>query len=210
MYKQFSDHIKNCIASEQQRFILWLPVIFGFGIICFFQNYYIGIKIIILTLCILYFIVRYFSLLHIQKYIILIAFIFLLGICAASFREFFIDTKLLEEKTYTTQITGQVISVEYVESGYRVMLKNPKVRDKNTKIKTARISIRGKSIPPNIGSIVTYTGALSPPGKPVTPYGFNFQRYAFFKNIGAVGYGFPKYKVIKESQETGFQIWRQK
>ena len=54
-----------------------------------------------------------------------------------------------------------------------------------------RISLHGKDAPgirPTPGMRVMTTGHLSPPGGPVEPGGFDFQRHAWFSKLGAVGY----------------------
>jgi competence protein ComEC len=57
--------------------------------------------------------------------------------------------------------------------------------------KRVRISLHGDqshSISPAPGMRVMTTGHLSPPGGPVEPGGFDFQRHAWFAQLGAVGY----------------------
>ncbi|MEL7098964.1 MAG: ComEC/Rec2 family competence protein [Pseudomonadota bacterium] len=54
-----------------------------------------------------------------------------------------------------------------------------------------RISLHGDAAlgpQPVPGARVMSTGHLSPPGGPVEPGGFDFQRHAWFKSLGAVGY----------------------
>ena len=54
-----------------------------------------------------------------------------------------------------------------------------------------RISLHGDqshSITPTPGMRIMTTGHLSPPGGPVEPGGFDFQRHAWFAGLGAVGY----------------------
>ena len=53
-----------------------------------------------------------------------------------------------------------------------------------------RVSLHGQQgfIAPAPGMVVILTGHLSPPGGPVEPGGFDFQRHAWFQGLGAVGY----------------------
>lgn len=53
-----------------------------------------------------------------------------------------------------------------------------------------RVSLHGQQgfIAPVPGMVVILTGHLSPPGGPVEPGGFDFQRHAWFQGLGAVGY----------------------
>ncbi len=53
-----------------------------------------------------------------------------------------------------------------------------------------RLSLRGYIAPDTLqaGARITTTGSLAPPGAPVEPGGFDFRRYAWFRQLGAVGY----------------------
>ncbi|WP_306154419.1 ComEC/Rec2 family competence protein [Roseovarius sp. MMSF_3281] len=53
-----------------------------------------------------------------------------------------------------------------------------------------RVSLHGQQgfVQPAPGMVVILTGHLSPPGGPVEPGGFDFQRHAWFQGLGAVGY----------------------
>jgi competence protein ComEC len=53
-----------------------------------------------------------------------------------------------------------------------------------------RVSLHGEQgfITPEPGMVIILTGHLSPPGGPVEPGGFDFQRHAWFQGLGAVGY----------------------
>jgi competence protein ComEC len=56
--------------------------------------------------------------------------------------------------------------------------------------KKIRIAIHGQNIQPvpEVGTRVILTAHLSPPQGPVEPGGFDFQRRAWFRGLGAVGY----------------------
>lgn len=57
--------------------------------------------------------------------------------------------------------------------------------------KRVRISLHGDDdlgVPPEPGLRIITTAHLSPPGGPVEPGGFDFQRHAWFARLGAVGY----------------------
>lgn len=51
-----------------------------------------------------------------------------------------------------------------------------------------RISLQGQEPAVTPGQVVLITARLSPPGGPVEPGGFDFQRMAYFDQLGAVGY----------------------
>jgi competence protein ComEC len=53
-----------------------------------------------------------------------------------------------------------------------------------------RVSLHGEQryLDPQPGQIIMMTGHLSPPSGPVEPGGFDFQRHAWFQQLGGVGY----------------------
>lgn len=76
-----------------------------------------------------------------------------------------------------------------------------------------RISLHGDqshSVEPAPGLRIMTTGHLSPPGGPVEPGGFDFQRHAWFLQLGAVGYTrVPIVAVAPASDgDTGLAVFR--
>lgn len=76
-----------------------------------------------------------------------------------------------------------------------------------------RISLHGDqshSVTPAPGMRIMTTGHLSPPGGPVEPGGFDFQRHAWFAELGAVGYTRVPILAIAPAREgqAGLAIFR--
>jgi len=76
-----------------------------------------------------------------------------------------------------------------------------------------RISLHGDqthSVTPAPGMRVMTTGHLSPPGGPVEPGGFDFQRHAWFAELGAVGYTRVPVLAIASAQDgnAGLAVFR--
>ncbi|MEP1614328.1 MAG: ComEC/Rec2 family competence protein [Roseobacter sp.] len=76
-----------------------------------------------------------------------------------------------------------------------------------------RISLHGDqshSIAPAPGMRIMTTGHLSPPGGPVEPGGFDFQRHAWFTQLGAVGYTRVPILAIAPAREghAGLAVFR--
>ncbi len=72
-----------------------------------------------------------------------------------------------------------------------------------------RISLHGQQgyFDPAPGQIIILTGHLSPPGGPVEPGGFDFQRQAWFKRLGAVGYTRTPALLLVPADVGGFGLW---
>jgi competence protein ComEC len=75
-----------------------------------------------------------------------------------------------------------------------------------------RVSLHGDQrwIVPEPGLGVILTGHLSPPGGPVEPGGFDFQRQAYFDRLGAVGYTRTPVLTLRPADEgrAGLLIYR--
>lgn len=117
---------------------------------------------------------------------------------------------------YYGPIEGRVVNLDRSGSDAvritldQVVLEN--VRPKRTP-KRVRISLHGDqslSVPPSPGLRIMTTGHLSPPGGPVEPGGFDFQRHAWFAELGAVGYTRVPVLAIAPASEghAGLAIFR--
>ena len=117
----------------------------------------------------------------------------LLGFLAASWRAHSVAGPVIGWRYYGA-IEGRIVAMDRSASDAvrltldRVYLSN--VRPSQVP-KRVRISLHGAAADfgaPVPGQRVMTTGHLSPPGGPVEPGGFDFQRHAWFLKLGAVGY----------------------
>lgn len=107
-------------------------------------------------------------------------------------------------------VTGIVRDVERTENGLRITLDQVMIKNMAPE-KTperVRLSLRLKqgtalAFPP-VGSRIELLAGLLPPMGPAMPHGFDFARYFFFRDIGAVGYGLPPWTVTEDKPATGF------
>ena len=73
-----------------------------------------------------------------------------------------------------------------------------------------RVSVHGdgRSAPYRPGDAIMTTGHLSPPSGPAEPGGFDFQRHAWFLQIGAVGYTRnPVVRIAVADDYDGWRLW---
>jgi len=115
-----------------------------------------------------------------------------LGFGLAGYRAHSVAAPVLEFRYYGP-IEGRVVALD------RSISDKPRVTlDRVVLLRTApgrtparvRVSLHGEQPfdRPLPGQRVAVTGHLAPPSGPVEPHGFDFQRMAWFKRIGAVGY----------------------
>ncbi len=116
----------------------------------------------------------------------------LAGVCLAGARAHLVAGPVLEFRYYGP-IEGRIVAIDRSASdAVRLTLEDvvlAEVTPDKTPIRV-RISLHGSltGTVPTPGKLVGTTGHLSPPSGPVEPGGFDFQRHAWFKQIGAVGY----------------------
>ena len=116
-----------------------------------------------------------------------------LGFSAAMLRANMVAAPVLDWRYYGP-VEGRVVGIDRSASdALRVTLDHVQLRDvAPDKVPTrVRISLHGDAADfrtPRPGERVMTTAHLGPPGGPVEPGGFDFQRHAWFLRLGAVGY----------------------
>lgn len=94
---------------------------------------------------------------------------------------------------YYGPIEGRIVAIDRSASDAvrltldRVVLKNTAIARTPERV---RVSLHGMAdeFAPKPGLLIATTGHLSPPSGPVEPGGFDFQRHAWFLQLGGVGY----------------------
>ncbi len=136
------------------------------------------------------------------------------GVLLAGFRTHSVAEPVLDFRYYGP-IEGRIIAVDKSQSGKtrltldRVVLSRMSAEQTPTRV---RVSMHGNQgfITPEPGLTVILTGHLSPPGGPVEPGGFDFQRQAWFQGLGAVGYTRTPVLALEPAERgrTGLLIYR--
>ncbi|MGV6839157.1 MAG: ComEC/Rec2 family competence protein [Planktomarina sp.] len=112
-----------------------------------------------------------------------------LGYAWGGVKTHMVAAPVLEKRLYT-QLSGKVISRDQSASGKpRITLGHVTIDNMDSTATPARvrIALHGPD-PPAIGAHVQLIAHLTPPPGPAEPYGFDFQRHAWFLRLGAVGY----------------------
>lgn len=114
------------------------------------------------------------------------------GLCLGGLRAHMVEAPVLGWRYYGP-IEGRVAGIDRSGSDAlrltldRVVLANVPPGQTPARV---RVSLHGRQAgaAPEPGLRVILTGHLAPPSGPVEPAGFDFQRYAWFQRLGAVGY----------------------
>ncbi|AIF81910.1 ComEC/Rec2 family protein [endosymbiont of Acanthamoeba sp. UWC8] len=197
--------LKEYLQKEFENYFAWIPVFLSFGILIYFilpiePSLYFsfvlsGILFIILV-------ISFFKKFNLFK-VSLLMFCIALGFSSALLRTYSADTKTLEKETGKVWVKGKVAQIQHMQVGKRILLRDVKIYDKNVnRLNNVRLSIRTKSEGLSIGDTVKLAAVLLPPPKPITPHGYDFSRYAYFKNLSAIGYAVNKIRVVEKSESS--------
>jgi len=131
------------------------------------------------------------------------------GLALAGLRSHMVADPVLGFR-YFGPIEGRVVTIDRSLSD-KTRLTLDRVRlDRVSPAKTpgrVRVSLHGDwHFTPQAGAIIATTGHLSPPQGPAEPGGFDFQRQAYFRGLGAVGY--TRTPVVRLAEpEAGATLW---
>lgn len=203
--------------AERAHHFLWLPVAFAGGMAGYFGLHgeparwvLPALSLLCVGLCIV--------LWRRARPVMLALLLVVLGACWAQISTWGHPPVVLTESLTPRPILGVVRDVERVERGVRLTLDRVTIRDLPTE-KTpdrVRISIRlkqGDATPlPAIGDAITIMAGMMAPMGPSLPHGFDFARFFYFRDIGAVGYGLPPWNIVAEDNAptlaNQFRNWR--
>ena len=110
---------------------------------------------------------------------------------------------VLERDVGPLWVSGRVIEIQNRTTGPRVVLDRlhlPRIEPAQTPSK-ARIRLHRKS-ELEIGQRISVLSKLSPPPEPVFPGAYDFQRRAWFEQLGAVGFALSRVRVVDDAVAT--------
>jgi competence protein ComEC len=190
-----TKRIATNLRSQRGHMFAWVPVCLAVGIGLYFSlrfepidPLYLGVGLLGLTGLIA---TRWFH--ELLAPLVIAISLICIGFSIAAIRTNALEAPVLGWRYYGG-IEGRIVGMDRSASdAVRITLdtvKLDKVSPRRTP-KRVRISLHGDAalgIAPQPGMKVMTTGHLSPPSGPVEPDGFDFQRHAWFGQLGAVGY----------------------
>lgn len=190
--KNASNFVISSFLKEYDRWFLWLPVAFGIGISLYFclnnePSLWIGFSSAFLIGCLIYILKRHKSLL----YYFSIFFLFvLLGFLMSQIRALVVDAPVIDSYMKNVTVDGVIDHIQAKEDHLKITLKNISLKTlkPDETPKYIRLNIKNGHIYAfEHGDRLFLKADLFPPSPPVYPGAYDFQRVAFFKQIGAVG-----------------------
>lgn len=206
-------YLQTFFAAQRDSVVLWLPVFLGLGICAYF-----GLKAEPSVLSTIMFIgtagflwigalaLRYKTGQGGLFILLGLVFVFALGFFVAQLRTNLLAHPVLQHDIRIATVEGTVRSVELLETGKgaRIILSHPIIEHLTPEEtpRQIRLTIRkGDDVVP--GQRIRMIAGLKPPSKPVAPGSYDFERDAYFKNIGAFGFSFKAPEVIEGAQGQG-------
>lgn len=182
------------IEEERGRFLIWAPLFFGTGIGLYFAQAQEPNIITYTALALLGLFGAVVSWLWpwgigpLARAVICVV----LGFSVAGARAHWVAGPVLDFRYYGP-VEGRIVAMDRSQSdAVRLTLDQVRLSDVNPRKvpDRVRVSLHGDQgyLSPSIGQRIALTGHLSGPNGPVEPGGFDFQRMAWFRAIGAVGY----------------------
>ena len=185
-------HFEQWIAAEVApgRPILWLPVVFGVGIILYFTAAHEPLWWAGLVLTLGFSIGAFALRASVVGFAALVALAALsAGFSVATAKSRLIAHPVLAAPVFSTQISGFVEAREERERSDRIVLRVHRIEaNRHTeKLERVRLSVRKGTAPP-VSSFVEMRARLNPPLAPLRPGGYDFARDLYFQRIGASGF----------------------
>ncbi|WP_049776484.1 DUF4131 domain-containing protein [Ketogulonicigenium vulgare] len=114
-----------------------------------------------------------------------------LGFLLAALRGYTLEAPVLS-RDYYGPVMGRIVAVDANQAGAMRLTMDQVVLNRVAPHQTpaqVRVSLSGRQgfFDQTPGTVVRMTARLTPPNGPVEPGGFDFRRYAWFEQLGAVG-----------------------
>ncbi len=203
---------ERAIEDQRGTLLLWMPLGIGTGIGLYFGlrfepdlTFYFAVAIIaIAALLALRFVGSQ------RGWVLLAMALVSTGFLDAGLRAHSIGAPVLHGRYYGP-VQGRIVAIDRSASDQIRLVLDQVILARRSTSRTPRnirITTRYKSphFQPFIGARVILTASLSAPSGPVEPGGFNFQRYAWFRGLGAIGYSRTPVLEIAPPEQAGWAI----
>ncbi len=199
--------IHSLLIAERDRWVLWLPVSLASGVAVYFgldiePPYFLGVAGVLISGAVVW------ALRQTKPAMWLIGvsmLAFSLGFTAGQWRTMRVAAPVILENLRAVGIEGRVVRIESRHRGVRITLDRLRISTLGPRRTPARITatLAGKQPDLNIGDWVRGRFGLSPPPPPAAPGAFDFQRRAYFRGIGGVGFSYGAVTVTDRADSGG-------
>ncbi|WP_421998502.1 ComEC/Rec2 family competence protein [Reyranella sp.] len=196
--------------AERGRWMLWLPVAMGLGIAVYFELpaepaawMGPGAALAAVVLAIL---APPGSLARALAIGLVAASV---GFGLVAWRTAHLAAPTLSRPLFSINVEGRIADIQRLPEGRRVVLEAVRLKGRGapppemTPLRL-RVSLTRGAPPLQVGDRLLVLANLTPPGGPAAPGAFDFQRLAWYQQLGAVGYALAPAAVIEPGRPAGF------
>jgi len=199
--REWLSYAVKVLEGQRASLFHWVPVFLAFGVGAYFSlpsepPLMLGVMGSLICLGAYVLLPRQ----SIVSYLVLAALLISLGFSAAIIRSSLSYTEILEKDLGPVTVSGRISDIETLEgeSAARVTLSHVAFKDKESQQVPKKVRIRVRDLQGlEVGDEIEILAQLHPPSGPLIPGGFDFRRYLYFKQIGAVGFAYHPPELIQ-------------
>ena len=131
------------------------------------------------------------------------------GLGLITWRTSELAAQTLARPLFSLNVEGRVADIQRLPEGVRVVLEHVRLKGQGAPRAEAtpvrvRVSLT-RGVPPGmqVGDRILVLANLSPPAGPAAPGAFDFQRQAWYQQLGAVGYALAPPAIVERGQPRG-------
>ena len=114
----------------------------------------------------------------------------------------------LDKPLYSINVEGRIADIQRLPESLRVVLEAVRLKGRGAPpVETTPVRVRvslGKGAPPlSVGDRLLVLANIAPPAGPAAPGAFDFQRVAWYQQIGGVGYALAPAAVVEHGRPNG-------
>jgi len=202
--------ILDQLDAERSRWMLWLPVALGLGIAVYFElpsepGLWLGPVMAAVALALALFAPAGSLARAVALGVVAAA----VGFGLIAWRTASVAAPTLSRPLFNVNVEGRIADIQRLPEGARVVLEAVRLKGSGapppelTPVRL-RVSLSKGAPPLHVGDRILVLANISPPGGPATPGAFDFQRVAWYQQLGAVGYALARAAVIEPGKPDGF------
>ena len=202
--------ILDQLDAERSRWMLWLPVALGLGIAIYFElpsepALWLGPALAAAALALVFFAPAGSLARAVAIGLVAAA----VGFGLIAWRTASLAAPTLSRPLFNINVEGRIADIQRLPEGMRVVLEAVRLKGSGvppvemTPLKL-RVSLTKGAPPLHVGDRILVLANLSPPSGPAAPGAFDFQRVAWYQQLGAVGYALAPAVVIDPGKPDGF------
>lgn len=198
------------LDAERGRWMLWLPVALGLGIAIYYElpgepALWVGPALAAVALLIAVLAPSG----SFARALAIGAVAASAGVGLVAWRTASLAAPTLTRPLFSLNVEGRVADIQRLPEGVRVVLEAVRLRGNGVpppEMMPARVRVTlNRGAPPlAIGDRLLVLANLSPPAGPAAPGAFDFQRVAWYQQLGAVGYALGPAVIVERGRPDGF------